>query len=116
MVQLTLQVPEELAKRIAPIQAWLPAILELSLVGCKTLATAAATEVIQFLSTNPTPQQVLDYHASERAERRSRRLLALNTAGVLGKAGQDELDELERIEHKIIMLKAELAKQSPPRA
>jgi hypothetical protein len=116
MVQMTLQVPEELAKRIEPIQAWLPAILEISLVGCKTLATAAATEVIQFLSTNPTPQQVLDYHASERAQLRSRRLLALNTAGVLGKAGQDELDELERIEHTIIMLKAELAKQLPPRS
>lgn len=116
MVQMTMQVPEELAKRIQPIQVWLPAILEISLVGCKTLATAAATEAIQFLSTNPTPQQVLDYHVSERAQLRLRRLLALNAAGVLGKSGQLELDELQQLEHTIIMLKAELAKQLQPGA
>lgn len=111
MVQITMQVPEELANKIQPIQSWLPAIIQISLVGCKTLATATATEVIQFLSTNPTPQQVLDYHVSERAQARLRRLLVLNAAGILGKAGQRELDELEQIEHTMIMLKAQLAKQ-----
>jgi hypothetical protein len=116
MAQITMQVPEELANKLEPIQVWLPAILEISLAGCKTLAAAAATEAIQFLSTNPTPQQVLDYHVSERAQMRLRRLLALNAAGVLGKAGQRELDELEQLEHTIIMLKADLAKQLHPRA
>jgi hypothetical protein len=106
-----MQVPEELANKIQPIQSWLPAILEISLVGCKTPAAAVAAEAIQFFSTNPTHQQVLDYHVSERAQLRLRRLLALNEAGVLGKTGQLELDELQQIEHVIIMLKAELAKQ-----
>ena len=116
MAQITMHVPEELANKLEPIQVWLPAILEISLVGCKTLAAAAATEAIQFFSTNPTPQQVLDFHVSERAQRRLRRLLALNAAGVLGKAGQLELDELQQLEHVIIMLKAELAQQLKARA
>ncbi len=113
MVQMTMQVPEELAKRIQPIRSWLPAILELTLVGCKTLATETATEIIQFLSINPTPQEVLLYHVSERAQQRLRRLLALNEAELLGEAEKRELDELQQIEHIMIILKAQLAR--PPR-
>lgn len=111
MVNMTIQIPDELAKRIQPICSWLPAILELSLVGFKTLATETATEIIQFLSTNPSPQEALDYHVSERAQARLRRLLALNEAGLLGETEQLELDEIQRIEHTMIMLKAQLAKQ-----
>lgn len=111
MVQLTMQVPEDLAKRIQPIRSWLPTILELSLVGFRTLATETTTETIQFLLTNPSPQEVLNYHASELAQQRLQRLLALNEASLLGEAEQLELDELQRIEHTLIMLKAQLAKQ-----
>ena len=106
-----MQVPDELAKRIQPIRSWLPTILELSLLGVKTLATETATEVIQFLSTNPSPEEVLDFHISERAQARLRRLLALNEAGLLGEAEQIELDEIQQIEHTMIMLKAQPATQ-----
>jgi len=111
MVQLTMQVPEELAKKIQPIRSWLPTILELSLVGFRTLATETATEILQFLMTNPSPQEVMSYHASDRAQQRLRRLLALNEAGLLGETEQLELDELQSIEHTLIMLKAQLALQ-----
>jgi hypothetical protein len=112
MVQMTMQVSEELATRLRPIGRWLPTVLELSLVGFKTLATATATEVIEFLSTEPTPQDVLNYHVSEQAQARLQRLLALNAAGMLGEAEQQELGELQRIEHIIIMLKAPVAGQT----
>jgi hypothetical protein len=116
MAQITMHVPEELANKLEPMQVWLPAILQISLVGCKTLAAAAAAEAIQFFSTNPAPQQVLDFHVSERAQLRLRRLLALNAAGLLGMTGQLELDELQQLEHTIIMLKAEIAQQLQARA
>ena len=112
MVQMTMQVSEELAERLRPLGAWLPTVLELSLVGFQTVAAATATEVIQFLSQDPTPQEVLDYHVSDRAQARLQRLLALNTAGMLGEAEQLELDELQRIEHILIMCKAQVAGQS----
>lgn len=111
MVEVTMQVPDELAERLQPIRDWLPAIIELSLVGFKTPATETATEVIEFLSTNPSPQEVLGYHVSERGQARLQRLLTLNEAGLLSEAEQRELDELQRIEHMIIMLKAQVAKQ-----
>jgi hypothetical protein len=111
MVEMTMQMPDELAQRIRPIQSWVPTILELSFIGCRTLAAETVTEITEFLSTNPSPQEVLDYHTSERAQKRLRRLLALNEAGMLGEAEQHELDELEKIEHKMILLKAQLRKK-----
>lgn len=111
MVQMTVQVSEELAERLRPLGPWLPAVLELSLVGFRTIAAATATEVIQFLAQDPTPQAILHYHASERAQERLQRLLTLNEAGMLGEEEQRELDELQRIEHVVVMLKAHAAEQ-----
>lgn len=114
MVQMTVRLPAEIAERIQPLGFWLPVILELSFVGFKTLATATATEVIEFLSSAPKPQDVLTFHVSERAQARLQRLLALNEAGLLGEDEQRELDELEQIEHIMVMLKAQLGKQEIP--
>ena len=111
MVQLTMQISDELAERIQPIGAWLPTVIELSLIGFKTLATVTATEVIQFLSKAPPPQKVLSYHVSERGQKRLQRLLALNNAGMLSEIEQLELDELQQVEHIVIMLKAQVTAQ-----
>jgi glutamate/tyrosine decarboxylase-like PLP-dependent enzyme len=111
MVQMTMQVSEELAERLRSLGVWLPTVLELSLVGFKTVAAATATEVIEFLSQDPTPQDILNYHASDRAQTRLQRLLTLNAVGMLGETEQLELDELQRIEHIIIMLKAQVTRQ-----
>jgi hypothetical protein len=111
MVQMTMQVPDELAERIQPMSDWLPTIIELGLIGFKTLATATATEVIELLSKNPAPQDVLDYHVSDAAQSRLQRLLTLNEAGLLSEGEQLELDELQHLEHVIIMLKARIAVQ-----
>ena len=111
MVQMTMQVPDELAERIQPMSTWLPTIIELSLIGFKTLATATASEVVEFLAKNPSPEEVFDYHVSNEAQVHLQRLLALNEAGILSKTEQAELDELQRLEHAIIMLKARIATQ-----
>lgn len=113
MVEMTLQVPEDLAERIRPLGHWLPAILELSFVGCRTVAAATASEVIEFLARDPSPEAVLNYHASERSQERLRRLLALNAAGMLGAEELSELDELGNIEHIVVQLKARVAAQLP---
>ena len=104
-----MDVSEELADRLRPIRSWLPTVLELSFVGFRTPATQTASEVISFLSTNPTSQEVLGYHATERAQTRLQQLLALAKAGMLGETEQQELDELEKIEHILIMLKVQVA-------
>jgi hypothetical protein len=109
MVQLTMQVSEELASQIQPIGSWLPTIIELSLIGFKTVAVAVASEWVQFLSSNPSPQDVLHYHVSDQAQKRLQRLLSLNQVGMLSETEQLELDELQQIEHIVIMRKAQIA-------
>ena len=44
---------------------WMPSILEISLLGLRTEAAATAADLIGFLCSNPTPQEVMDYHVSE---------------------------------------------------
>ena len=102
-----MDVSDELAEQLRPIRSWLSIVLELSLVGFRTLAIQTASEVISFLSANPTPQEVLDYHVSESAQARLRQLLILHRAGLLGEGQQQELDELEKIEHIINYAKGE---------
>mgnify|MGYP001488325979 CR=1 FL=1 len=92
MIEVTLQLPDDLA-------------------GFRTAATETATEVLEFLDGEPTPQAVLAYHVSERAQHRLQRLLAINAAGLLGEEEQLELDELERVEHVVGQLKIAAAEQ-----
>ena len=107
MVEIVMQLPDTLARRLEPMSPWLPAALELSLAGFKTPAAHTVAEIIAFLSTGPSPKEVMNYHVSARAEERLRRLLALNAGGAISADEQAELDEIERIEHILIMLKAE---------
>jgi hypothetical protein len=111
MVQITMQLPDQLAGQLLPARRWLPAVLELSLARLKTPAVETSSEIIDFLLANPTQNEVSAYHASDRAQRRLQRLLALNEASLLSEAEQAELSEMERIEHILIMLKAQVAVQ-----
>ncbi len=110
MTSMTLQLPDSLAQRLLPAASWLSAILELSLLGCRTCAAATAAEVIRFLLTAPNRTGLLEFHVSEAAQTRLQRLLALNEAGLLSETELQELNELEQIEHIFVMLKARAAK------
>lgn len=111
MAKMTVDIPDALAERIEPLVPWLPTVLEISLIGYRTPAAATATEVVDFLATKPSLDDIAVFHVSEQAQARVRRLLALNEAGLLGEIEQRELDELQRIEHAVILLKAQVAAQ-----
>lgn len=112
MVQITMQLPDSLVRQVLPAWRWLPAVLELSLARLKTPSAEMSSEIIDFLLRNPTIDEVLTYHASDRAQRRLQRLLALNETGLLSQEEQEELAELDKLEHIVIMLKAQLADQT----
>lgn len=63
-------------------------------------------EVFGFLLLSPTPQQIIDFHASDAAQQRLRYLLDGNCAGILSDEERAELDEASQINHFIIRLKA----------
>ncbi|MBI5931678.1 MAG: hypothetical protein HY862_20380 [Chloroflexi bacterium] len=72
-----------------------------------TLRTSTITdEVLDFLATNPTPQQIIDFRASEMLQERLRYLLDQNREGVLTTQENSELDEMQHMNHFMAMLKA----------
>jgi predicted amidohydrolase len=111
MIEMTLRVPDSLAHQLRRMTKWLPTVLELSLAGFKTPAVQTVTELIEFLSTGPAPEQVAEYTVSERAQQRLRRLLALNQAGLLSAEEQAELDEIETLDYLVMLLKTQAREQ-----
>jgi len=63
-------------------------------------------EVIDFLLTAPTPEQIIAFHASESAQERLRYLLEANRNDTLTAAESEELDEASQVNHFVTMLKA----------
>lgn len=111
MVEMTMRVPDKLAPKLKRMTTWLPAVLELSLVGFKTPAAQTVAEVVGFLAEGPAPAQVAEFSVTLRAQERLRRLLALNQAGLLSTDEQAELEEIEELDHLLILLKAQAREQ-----
>ena len=63
-------------------------------------------EVLNFLLTSPSPQQIINFHASDTAQERLRYLLEANRNGTLTEAEAAELDEASQMNHFVTMLKA----------
>lgn len=97
MVEIVMQLPDTLARRIELMSPWLSAALELSLAGFKTPAAQTVAEIIAFLATGPSPKEVMSYHVSARAEERLRCLLALNAGGAISAEEQAEFDKFDYV-------------------
>lgn len=67
-------------------------------------------EVLTFLTSSPTPQQIIEFHASEVAQQRLRYLLDANRQGILSPEERAELDEASQMNHFVMLLKAKAHK------
>lgn len=67
-------------------------------------------EVLSFLMTSPTPQQIIDFRASNTAQERLRYLLEANLQGTLSDHERSELDDSSRWNHLVILMKAKAHK------
>lgn len=113
MVEMTLEVRDSLAPQIQSFGGWLSTIIELAAANFKTSAPQkASAELIDFLSNNPTPQEVLNYEISSAAQERVSFLLDLNREEEIGEAENKELDEWEKFNHICTLLSAQAAKLS----
>lgn len=71
--------------------------------------TGSATiqeEVLTFLLSSPTPEQIIAFHASDSAQARLRNLLDSNRSGTLTSDERAELEEASQINHFVTLLKA----------
>lgn len=71
-----------------------------------TPSASIQAEVIGFLLLSPSPQQIIDFHASEAAQQRLHYLLEANRDGILSDGEHAELDEASQINHFMMLLKA----------
>ena len=68
-------------------------------------------EILGFLASNPTPEDILAFQPNPEIQTRLRLLLDRNAAGTIVPNEISELDEYEEIEHLMIMLKKKSLKQ-----
>ncbi|MGA9381910.1 MAG: hypothetical protein WBV73_24380 [Phormidium sp.] len=104
MARITLEVPSELSDQLELLGDRLPELLALSLQQ-PALPAHIYRYILNFLASNPTPEQIAAFGPTPEMQERLRTLLTRLRADELTEAERMELDEYERIEHLVIMLK-----------
>ncbi len=116
MVQLTIEVPEELAARLKPMQNRLVDLLELGLRGFEPSRYGLSEEIINFFASGPTPSEIIDFRPSLDVIARVHELLDRNQESALSEAEQEELDEYERLDYLMTLIKARAQRHDGTRA
>ncbi|MCM0590182.1 MAG: hypothetical protein HEQ35_14310 [Gloeotrichia echinulata IR180] len=105
MPTITLFVSEELSQQLAQVGDRLPELLALSLQQ-PAVPAQVYRYILDFLASNPTPQQIAEFQPTPEMQERLRTLLTRSQAGTLTPTELKELLEYERIEHLVVMIKA----------
>ena len=109
MLPITLNVPEELAVRLRPLEKQLPRILEL---GLREIAAAAqpgfvgTAQIMEFLACLPTPEETLALRPSDALQARVNALLEKNRAEGLTPEEEQEWEQYQYLEHLVRTAKA----------
>ncbi len=105
MPVITVEIPDELVEQVSQLRDRLPELLALSLHQ-PALPAATYRDILDFLASNPSPQQIAAFRPAPEIQARLRALLDRSRDGQLTEAEQRELDEYARIEHLMVMIKA----------
>jgi hypothetical protein len=105
MASLTIEIPDDLMERLAPIRDQLPELLRRCLQP-SVISAQVYRYILDFLTSQPTPEQVATFRPTPEMQARLKYLLTRSQDGTMEPEEMQELDEYERIEHLIILLKA----------
>lgn len=124
MAKLTIQIPDELAQRLEPLQNRLPKLLWRLLdiepgqtaqqpqVSAETINIPEVyIEVLDFLLKRPTPEEIIAFKVLPQAQMHLQVLLEKNCTGSLSQMELAQLDVYEQLEHLMILLKAHAKKK-----
>jgi len=113
MMQMTIEIPEKLAKQLEPERERLAEIIARGLRRTWSGNSGLRREVVSFLARRPAEQEIIEFRPSEHASARARELLARNQKGALTPEEEAELDELCEVDRFVSLIKAEvLARRS----
>jgi hypothetical protein len=111
-MQIVIQVPDRLGKRLEKIADRLPALLEQLIPETINEITPPnghntnIDDIIATLSSRPTPEQILALQPSPALQNRVSELLAKNKTGILSRDDETELDRYLMVEHLVRLAKA----------
>ncbi len=111
-MELTLNIPEELASRLRPLEHDLPRILELGLREFQATAQPGfegVSDVVEILAGLPTPEEILALRPSEALQARISALLVKNRTEGLNPEEEREWSQYEFLEHVVRTAKARAA-------
>lgn len=97
MAQITIEVPDALAERLVSVRDRLPEILEQALGGPAPLPVEVYRYVLEFLMSNPSPQEIVDFRPTPVTQERISSLLEKNRTNQLTVEEARELDAYERL-------------------
>lgn len=108
-MQITIEIPDELAQRLSPLQAQLPQILELGLrewTADLRPGFSGLAEVLEFLAGLPTPEEILALQPSKELQQQIAALLEKNR--MIGLSAEEEQlwQHYEYVEHLVRIAKA----------
>ena len=113
-MQFTLQIPDDLAADLRPRQTRLPRILRL---GLRELDAEGASgfsglaDVLEFLTSLPTPEQIMALRPSQVLQIRIDSLLERGRSGVLSDEEDLQWQNYQYIEHLVRKAKIRAAQQ-----
>ena len=119
MTAITLELPDELAAKLNRLGDRLPDLFPevLELLSWEKGATVPSLaehslgyqvfeEIIDFLASGPTREQIIEFKASAASQRRLAELLEKNREEALTEAESAELDVYEQVDYVMSLLKA----------
>ncbi len=115
MTTITLEVPDELAARLSSLQAQLPELLSLAVelfsrerpfTPNVVMVNPAYKEILDFLASGPTPEQIVAFKVSPSVQARLEELLDKNREDGLTDDEAAELEGYAQLNHVMILLKA----------
>jgi arsenate reductase-like glutaredoxin family protein len=120
MTQIMIDIPDELAQRLAPFQNQFSdlftSLIATRLLGQSTINSSAPTstltstsgtyqEILDFLIDRPTSAQIINFKVSEASQSRLQTLLSKNREAALTAAETAEIDLYEQLDTLIGFLK-----------
>jgi hypothetical protein len=116
-MQLTLQIPDDLAARLRPSQARLPQILSFGLRELDAQGAAGFSglaDVLEFLAGLPSPEQIMALQPSPVLQAQIDQLLERGKESGLTDDEQRQWQQYQYIEHLVRMAKIRAAQQLRP--
>lgn len=113
-VEITIQVPSTLGQQLQHFRERLPEILERGLrdmLAEKPGEFHDESAIIELLTSQPTPQQVMAIRPSPELQVRVSELLVRNKEGELSRQEETELERHLTLEHLVRLAKAHAYKQ-----